>query len=86
MALKHILGEGDSGENWAILLEYGTKNRIMIALQNLGLSRYTANIVSNKCKSALLIEDGKLKGFDKTTILNILRQGSLEYDEVNELL
>lgn len=86
MVLKHILGEGNNGENWATLLEYGTKNRIVIALQNLGLSRYTANIVSIKCKNALLIEDGKLKGFDKTIILKNLRQGSLEYDEVNELL
>ena len=86
MVLKHILGESNNGENWATLLEYGTRNRIVIALQNLGLSRYTANIVFNKCKSALLIEDGKLKGFNKATILKTLQQGSLEYDEVNELL
>lgn len=86
MVLKHIIGEENTGENWATLLEYGTKNRIVIALQNLGLSRYTANIVYNKCRSALVIENSKLKGFDKSAILNILRQSSLEYDEVNELL
>lgn len=86
MALKHIIGEENAGENWATLLEYGTKNRIVIALQNLGLSRYTANIVYNKCRSALVVENSKLKGFDKSAILNSLRQSSLEYDEVNGLL
>ncbi len=40
--LIYILGEDNAGENWATLLEYGTQNRIIIALQNLGLSRYTA--------------------------------------------
>ena len=58
----------------------------MIALQNLGLSRYTANIVYDKCRAALIVENGKLKGFEKSLILSMLRQNSLEYDEVYELL
>ena len=68
------------------LLEYGTQNRIVIALQNLGLSRYTASIIYKKCLHALTIEDGKLKGFNKIVILHTLKPNSLEYDEVNELL
>ena len=86
LVLRHILGESNTGENWAILLEYGTQNRIVIALQNLGLSRYTASIIYEKCLPALIIEDGKLKGFNKIEILNTLKPNSLEYDEVNELL
>lgn len=86
LVLRHILGESNTGENWAILLEYGTQNRIVIALQNLGLSRYTASIIYEKCLPALIIEDGKLKGFNKVEILNTLKLNLLEYDEVNELL
>lgn len=86
LVLRHILGESNIGENWATLLEYGTQNRIVIALQNLGLSRYTASIVYEKCLHALTIEEGKLKGFNKVEILNTLKLNSLEYDEVNELL
>ena len=86
LVLRHILGESNMGENWAILLEYGTQNRIVIALQNLGLSRYTASIIYEKCLPALAIEDGKLKGFNKIEILKTLKPNSLEYDEVNELL
>lgn len=86
LVLRHILGESNTGENWAILLEYGTQNRIVIALQNLGLSRYTASIIYEKCLPALAIEDGKLKGFNKIEILKTLKPNSLEYDEVYELL
>jgi len=86
LVLRHILGENNSGENWAILLEYGTQNRMVIALQNLGLSRYTASIIYDKCLHALIIEDGKLKGLNKIQILNTLKPNSLEYDEVNEIL
>ena len=34
---KDIMGEDNAGENWATLLEYGTQDRTMIALQNMGL-------------------------------------------------
>lgn len=42
MMVKNIVGEDNAGENWAMLLEYGTQNREIIALQNMGLSRYSA--------------------------------------------
>ena len=32
MMVKNILGEDNAGENWAMLLEYGTQNREIIAL------------------------------------------------------
>lgn len=47
LMLKNLLGEDKAGENWATLLEYGTQNRIMIALQNMGLSRHTTNKINN---------------------------------------
>jgi hypothetical protein len=86
LMLKSLLGEEKAGENWATLLEYGTQNRIMIALQNMGLSRYTTNKINKECKNALIIEEGKLKSINKSVILSKFTSGSLEYDEVKNLL
>lgn len=84
--LIDILGEDNAGENWATLLEYGTKNRIIIALQNLGLSRYTSHLLYKNCRTALIIENSKLKGVNKPQLLRSLDIGTIEYDEVNDLL
>lgn len=84
--LKDVLGEKEAGENWATLLEYGTKNRIIIALQNIGLSRYTAIQVYNNCQSGLMVENGRLKSVIKSLIMKCLRPGSLEYEEVKDIL
>lgn len=84
--LESILGEDKTGENWASLLEYGTQNRIVIALQNIGLSRHTAIKINNKCKNALAIENGKLKNIDKRKVLDYFRSGTLEFDEIMRIL
>lgn len=84
--VENILGEDSAGENWASLLEYGTQNRIAIALQNIGLSRHTALKIYSKCRDTLTIEGGKLKSVDKRGILERFRDGSLEYDEISRIL
>lgn len=86
LMLKNLLGEEKAGENWATLLEYGTQNRIMIALQNMGLSRYTTSKITKECKGALTIENGKLKSINKAFLLERFTPGMLEYDEVKNLL
>lgn len=84
--IANILGEDSAGENWASLLEYGTQNRIAIALQNIGLSRHTAIAIYRKCRHALNVEDGKLKSVNKNLILSEFKNGTLEYDEINRIL
>lgn len=86
LILRNILGEEKAGENWATLLEYGTQNRIMIALQNMGLSRYTTSKINRECKNALTVENGKLKSVNKVLILAKFIPDTLEYDEVKNLL
>lgn len=86
LMLKSLLGEEKAGENWATLLEYGTQNRIMIALQNMGLSRHTTSKINKECKGALTIENGKLKSINKAFLLAKFTPGTLEYDEVRNLL
>ncbi|MEN8185494.1 MAG: DEAD/DEAH box helicase [Bacteroidota bacterium] len=84
--IANILGEDLAGENWASLLEYGTQNRIAIALQNIGLSRHTSLAIYRKCRLALNIEDGKLKSVNKNLILSEFRNDTLEYDEIFRIL
>lgn len=84
--LINILGEDRAGENWANLLEYGTQNRIVIALQNIGLSRHTALSVYSRGREYLNIEGGKLKGINKNSLLRIFRPTSIEYDELWKML
>jgi replicative superfamily II helicase len=84
--IANILGEDSAGENWASLLEYGTQNRIAIALQNIGLSRHTALAIYRKCRHALNVEEGKLKSVNKNLILSEFKNGTLEYDEINRTL
>lgn len=81
-----IYGEDEAGENWASLLEYGTQNRIAIALQNLGLSRNTALKLYDKARSALVIEENKLKDVNKSIALSFFRSSSLEYQEISKVL
>ncbi len=82
-----IVGEENAGENWATLLEYGTQNRIVIALQNTGVSRHTAIKVYEKCRnSGLIIRDNKLERIDKTIVLSKFRKNSMEYVELIKIL
>ncbi|NDI98724.1 DEAD/DEAH box helicase [Flavobacterium sp. LaA7.5] len=84
--LVKILGEDNAGENWAMLLEYGTQNRIVIAMQNLGLSRNTALKIYRKHNDALAIKDGKLEKINKEYLLSVFSVDSLEHDEIFKTL
>lgn len=84
--LTGILGENNAGHNWATYLEYGTKNNIEIALQNLGLSRVTAHtIVKDETLRKFISfneELNTIKNIDKYALLDHIKPSSLEYDEV----
>ncbi len=84
--LLSLLGENEAGENWASLMEYGTQNRIAIALQNIGLSRHTSLEIIKKGKDGLIIEKGKLKSVNKEIILSKFKIDSLEYEEIKRIL
>jgi GTPase SAR1 family protein len=84
--LLNILGEEKAGENWANLLEYGTQNRIVIALQNIGLSRHTALSIYAHGRNFLVIESGKLKNINKEGLLATFQRRSIEYDEISRML
>jgi replicative superfamily II helicase len=84
--LVEILGEENAGENWAARLEYGTQNRIVIALQNVGLSRQSALSIYNKSKESLEIKDSKLISINKALALKNFKHNSIEFEEVSRML
>ena len=84
--LVEILGEDNAGVNWATFLEYGTQNTIVIALQNYGLSRHTADYILKKHKDCLKIEGDKLKEINIKRLKSRFNKEEIEYDEISSIL
>ncbi|MGL4473061.1 MAG: helicase-related protein, partial [Shewanella sp.] len=88
--LNNFLADENVGQNWAVFLEYGSKHSLVIAMQNLGVSRYTAQkIFKDKVLKSCLVIDGETKqltGFNKHKLLAKLDVNSIEYDEISMLV
>jgi superfamily II DNA/RNA helicase len=84
--LVEILGEDNAGVNWATFLEYGTQNTIVIALQNYGLSRHSADYIFKKFKDCLKIEGDKLIEINIRKLKSRLSKEEIEYDEISSIL
>ncbi len=84
--LVEILGEDNAGVNWATFLEYGTQNSILIALQNYGLSRHSADFIFKNYKSCLKIAGDTLIEIDVKRLRILLDKETIEYDEINSIL
>jgi len=84
--LVEILGEENAGSNWATFLEYGTQNSIVIALQNYGLSRHSADHIFKNFKDCLKIEGDKLIEINIKKLKSRLSKEEIEYDEINSIL
>ena len=84
--LVEILGEENAGVNWATFLEYGTQNSIVIALQNFGLSRHSADYLFKNFKDCLNIVGDKLIEINIEKLKQKLNKEEIEYDEISSLL
>ncbi|MFT3738001.1 MAG: DEAD/DEAH box helicase [Breznakibacter sp.] len=84
--LVEILGEENTGVNWATFLEYGTQNSIVIALQNYGLSRHSADYLFKNFKDCLKIEGDKLIEIIIPKLKGRLNKEEIEYDEISSIL
>ena len=81
-----ILGEQKAGANWAQFLEYGTRNGIVIALQNLGLSRHTASLIYREHRDCLVIEGDKLSEILSAMLEARINKETVEFDEVKAFI
>jgi len=84
--LVEILGEENAGVNWATFLEYGTQNSIIIALQNYGLSRHSADYILKKFKDCLKMDGDILIEINIPKLKQALSKEEIEYDEISSIL
>ena len=85
LLLKEKLGEEKAGPNWAEFLEYGTTDRKIIELQNIGFSRHLAKYIIDNYNSCLNFENGILENFDHKKLESEIDKESDEYEEYKEL-
>lgn len=84
--LVEILGEENAGVNWAAFLEYGTQNSIVIALQNYGLSRHSANYIFSRHRDCLDVEGDKLIGVNIEKLKRNINKEDVEFEEISSIL
>ena len=84
--LVELFGEENAGVNWATFLEYGTQNSTIIALQNYGLSRHSADYLFKNFKDCLKIEKEKLIEINIPRLKSRLGNDEIEYEEINSIL
>lgn len=82
----NVIGEEKAGSNWATLLEYGTQNPLVIALQNIGFSRNTALKIFKNHRNTLQITENKLISVNKELLLKSFKIDSLEYNEIKKVI
>ncbi|WHZ60090.1 DEAD/DEAH box helicase [Metabacillus hrfriensis] len=82
LILQEVYGKEKAGTNWTNYLEYGTRNSVVITLQNMGLSRYVANLLLTDFSSHFKIQDGDLIKIFKNELIQELEEGSIEMQEV----
>lgn len=56
LLLQHLLGEKESGSNWADFLEYGSLKKEIIELQNTGLPRHLATFIFEKHREVVIFD------------------------------
>ena len=86
--LSTMVGEENSEANWSSFLEYGSRNTIKIALQNIGFSRHASNYIYKNHFDCLEIENNKLIKIDRSMLLRVLDKENalIIYDEIINIL
>nr|WP_296467414.1 hypothetical protein [uncultured Acetatifactor sp.] len=77
-------GKETAGENWAEYVEYGTTDRIIIELQNIGIPRHLSTIIKKDFLEYLTFEDGALVDIDIDNLIKHI-DGDKYKEEFKEL-
>lgn len=84
--VAEILGEEKAGVNWATYLEYGSRKISVIALQNYGLSRHSANYFVSKHGDCLKMEGDKLMEINIEKLKQNINREDIEFEEISSIL
>lgn len=83
LILKSKFGEENIGPNWSVFLEFGTRNTKNILLQNLGFSRYSANLLLKNYQTYLNFSEENLDSINKDILNSEAKENGIL---INELL
>ncbi|MGB4076123.1 MAG: hypothetical protein WBK28_00250, partial [Minisyncoccia bacterium] len=84
---KHVLGEEKAGQDWAEFIEYGTTDKRIIELQNLGISRGTSRYLLTQHGNLFTFdEEGNLLSVQTEELLGAIDKKSEHYQEIEEIL
>lgn len=81
-------GKVVAGENWADFLEYGTTDKKIIDLQNIGIPRHIAVMIKDNYEDVLEYDEGELVDIDYKKLREVIDTDvfSHEYKELLELM
>lgn len=83
---RHVIGAENAGQDWSEFIEYGTTDKRIIELQNLGFSRGTSRYLINEYGNLLSFsEAGELLGVKESELLDAFDKKSEHYEEVKEI-
>jgi hypothetical protein len=86
LILKDRLGQENCGENWAEFLEYGTTDKKLIELQNIGFERHLASYILENHQDCLVFESGNLIDIDEARITSKMNPSIPEFQEMLRVL
>ena len=84
--LAEKLGDMSAGENWGEFLEYGTNDRRVIELQNVGIPRHLANFLLENYSELFVFEGGALMNIRKEALIEAMDVDSSEFKELLEVI
>lgn len=84
--LAEKLGDKSAGENWGEFLEYGTNDRRVIELQNVGIPRHLANFLLENYSNFFVFEGGDLMAIKKAALIEVMDLNSPEFKELLEVI
>lgn len=84
--LAERLGDNNAGENWGEFLEYGTNDRRVIELQNIGFPRHLAKFLLDNYSEFFDFDGGALVSVRKSALLDAMDINSPEFKELLEVI
>jgi hypothetical protein len=83
---KHVLGEENAGQDWSEFIEYGTTDKRVIDLQNIGFSRGASRYLISEYGNFLTFSDtGELLNVKDSELINAIDKKNEHYEEVLEI-
>ena len=80
-------GTETAGRDWSEYLEYGTTDKIIIDLQNIGFPRHIAMLVKEKYEEVLIYSENELVDIQRERLLESFKKEHIqEYYEILEVL